>query len=59
MKYHEHRIPPKEYDLVEGQYADPKTTTLEINVTSEGQNDFAIDAGKIVRDEYKEKRRMQ
>ncbi|MCL2346668.1 MAG: hypothetical protein FWC50_00255 [Planctomycetaceae bacterium] len=53
MKYYEHRIPPKEYDLVEAQYADPKTTPLEISISPDNKNNPEIDAGKAVRILYK------
>lgn len=51
-KYKESRTPPKEYDLVEKQYGDTKTTPLEIAVTSE-KNEFSVDVGKGVRVLYK------
>ena len=44
--------PPKEYDLVEAVYADPKTTTLEIEVDADNK-EFTLDAGKAVRVLYK------
>jgi hypothetical protein len=53
MKYHEHRIPPKEYDLVEAEYADPKTTPLEVEISVDKKNNLTIDAGKAVRNLYK------
>lgn len=52
MKYQEHRIPPKEFDLVEAQYIDAKTTPLEIEVTAD-QREFNFDVGAAVRDQYK------
>jgi len=51
MKYFEHRIPPKEFDLVESQYFDTKTTPLEIEVTADSR-DFKFDVGAAVRNQY-------
>jgi len=49
MKYQENRIPPKEYDLVETNYADPKTTPLELEVSSDKKNNPTFDVGKAVK----------
>lgn len=49
QKYEESQKRPESYDLIEAKYFDPRLTTLEIEVTAGGKNEFTIDAGKPTR----------
>jgi len=53
QKYNESQRRPESYDLIEPKYFDPRLTTLEIEVTAGGKNEFTIDAGKPTRYMYK------
>jgi len=49
QKYEESQKRPESYDLIDAKYFDPRLTTLEIEVTAGGKNEFTVDAGTPVR----------
>jgi len=48
LKYNESQQRSESYDLIEPKYWDPRLSTLEVEVTTDGKNEFTVDAGKPV-----------